>query len=156
VFQDNPGERLNLDQLLRQINGLHDKTITINEHVYTYTDPSHTFHGFALGGIRRAQVGMLIPPSSPGTVLTGEPQTGGEALIPLRGISQMRAAELGQVAMGGYGLDVVPRGYRSAGGGGDGGTLRVELAFAGGNDALPSLLMKMQRTGDLQLTATRV
>jgi hypothetical protein len=68
----------------------------------------------------------------------------------------MRAASLGQVAMSGYGLDVVPRGYRAGPMSSGGGTLRVELAFTGGNDALSSLLMKMQRTGDLQLTATRV
>lgn len=146
-----------MNDLTRLINHLPSRTITIQNVVYTNQPADQTYHGYALGGIRRAQVGMLIPPSSPGTVLTAEPQTGGEALIPLRGISQMRAAALGQVAMGGYGLDVVPRGYRSAPRfGGDGGTLRVELAFAGGNDALSSLLMKMQRTGDLQITATRV
>lgn len=145
-----------LDTLLRQINGLHDKTITIQEHVYTYTAPNQTFHGYALGGIRRAQVGMLIPPSSPGTVLTAEPQTGGEALIPLRGISQMRAAQLGQVAMGGYGLDVVPRGYQMGRSGG-GGTFRHEWVFGGNVDsAFATAVMKLQRTGDLQITTTRV
>lgn len=143
-----------LDQLLRQINGLHDKTITINEHVYTYTAPSQTFHGFALGGIRRAQVGMLIPPSSPGTVLTGEPQTGGEALIPLRGISQMRAAALGQVAMAGYGLDVVPRGYPSSGWG---GKVQVEMSITGDTrDWLGGAVMEGFRTGRIQIRASQL
>lgn len=63
----------------------------------------------AKGGLRKAQVGMFIPPSDPGTVLTGEPQTGGEWLIPARGIDTGRAAMLGKAAMSNYGLDVVPR-----------------------------------------------
>lgn len=147
-----------LNELIRQINGLHSKTITIaEEHTYTYQDPSQYYHGHgATGGIRTAAAGTLVMPRNPGTLLIGEPQTGGEALIPLQGISQMRAAALGQVAMSGYGMDVVPRGYRAGPMVAGGGTLRVELAFAGGNDALSSLLAKMQRTGDLQLTATRV
>lgn len=141
-----------------QLGQLHDKQVLIETHYkYVFDNPNSRAPGSAQahGGIRRAQFGMIIPPSNPGT-LVGEPQTGGEAMIPLQGITQGRAAELGKIAMGGYGLDVVPRGYRQAWGGGDGGTLRVELAFSGGNDALSSLLMKMQRTGDLQLTATRV
>jgi hypothetical protein len=43
------------------------------------------------GAIRMAQGGSVVAPSNPGTFLFGEPQTGGEAFIPLRGISQMRA-----------------------------------------------------------------
>jgi hypothetical protein len=63
---------------------------------------------FEHGGIRKAASGLIVRPSDPGTLI-GEPQTGGEALIPLRGITQTRAAALGQVAVGGYGLDVVAR-----------------------------------------------
>jgi hypothetical protein len=133
-------------ELNYQLSLLHDKTITIQEHIYTYQEPSQTFHGYASGGIRRAQVGMLIPPSSPGTVLTAEPQTGGEALIPLRGISQMRAAALGQVAMGGYGLDVVPRGRVASGGGGG----NISITLYGGDDITSAMLGRIRaevRTG---------
>jgi hypothetical protein len=71
--------------------------------------PGPFAHGLAKGGLRKAQVGMFIPPSDPGTVLTGEPQTGGEWLIPAQGISTSRAQMLGSAALGNYGLDVVPR-----------------------------------------------
>lgn len=101
-----------MNDLTRLINHLPSRTITIQNVVYTNQPADQLHHGLAMGGIRRAAVGMIIRPRDPGT-LVGEPQTGGEAMIPLRGISQMRAAALGQVAVGGYGLDVVPRGYRS-------------------------------------------
>ena len=105
-----------LADLERAIHGLPKLTvITIEEQHRTSGVPTpggNDNHGHATGAIRRAAVGMIVPPRNPGTLI-GEPQTGGEALIPLRGISQMRAAALGQVAMGGYGLDVVPRGLRA-------------------------------------------
>jgi hypothetical protein len=97
-----------LAELIRMINGIHDKTVT----VYYRTQGQSLNAPLAHGGIRRAQVGMIIPPSDPGTTLVGEPQTGGEALIPLRGITAARAMELAQTAVGGYGLDVVPRDFR--------------------------------------------
>lgn len=50
------------------------------------------FHG-PYGGVTYAASG-LMPPTSPGIVLAAEPQTGGEYLIPRRGISQTRAADL--------------------------------------------------------------
>jgi hypothetical protein len=62
----------------------------------------------APGGIIHAAEGLL-PPRSPGTlVLAGEPQTGGEVMIPQRGISTARAAALGTVAMAPYGMTVTP------------------------------------------------
>lgn len=106
-----------LTDLIKLINGIHDKTVT----VYYRTKGQSLNAPLAHGGIRRAAVGMVIPPSDPGTTLVGEPQTGGEALIPLRGIAPMRAAMLGQIAMAGYGYNVVPQG----GGGGGMQTLRV-------------------------------
>lgn len=118
-----------LDELLRKINHLDGRTITINEVTYTRTEPSQWFHGNATGAIRRAAVGMIVPPRDPGTLI-GEPQTGGEALIPLRGIAPTRAAWLGQIAMSGYGYNVVP----GVGGGGGGGmqTLRVVMQYPDG------------------------
>ncbi len=62
------------------------------------------------GRIVRAAEGLIVPPSNPGTMLFGEPETGGEAYIPLKGISSTRAAMLGQIAMSGYGYNVVPQG----------------------------------------------
>jgi len=72
------------------------------------TGLGHTHHdSYAQGGYRRAAAaGMFVPPSSPGTTLIGEPQTGGEWLIPARGISRDRAAGLIRGAARGYGLDV--------------------------------------------------
>lgn len=64
---------------------------------------------FAYGGIRRAATGMIVPPSNPGTILMGEPQTRGEALIPLSG-SRSRAMSLAQTVGDAHGFDVVPRG----------------------------------------------
>jgi hypothetical protein len=105
-----------LDTLLRRINGLpYSKEITIN-----VTERLHAIGGaatlgsllsglhFATGGIRHAAQGMIVAPSNPGTLI-GEPQTGGEALIPLQGISRSAAAGLMHVAGGNYGLDVVAR-----------------------------------------------
>lgn len=64
---------------------------------------------YAEGGIRHAAVGMILPPSDPGTVLAAEPQTGGELLLPLKGVSQQRAMTLAQVAGNAYGFDVSAR-----------------------------------------------
>jgi hypothetical protein len=99
-----------LNETLRLINGLHDKTVTV-----TYRTRGQSMNApLARGGIRRAAVGMVIPPSDPGTTLVGEPQTGGEALIPLKGISQSRAMGLAQTVGNAYGFSV----SSSRGGGG--------------------------------------
>lgn len=120
----------NLNETLRLINGLDGKTATstvfyrkvIQTFYETYGSMADAREGFrtganskrALGGIRRAATGMLISPSDPGTTLVGEPQTGGEALIPLRGISQSSAMSLMSVVGDAYGLDVSAR-FRSSG-----------------------------------------
>lgn len=110
----------------------------------------------AMGGIRHAATGMIVGPSDPGTLI-GEPQTGGEALIPLQGIAPTRAAGLAQTALRGYGYDVTPRiptalfGGGGHSGGGNG--MRVELVV-NGDSALGSLLLKMSRTGDLRIHAS--
>jgi hypothetical protein len=96
-----------LAQLIREINGIKDKTVNVT--VYYHSKGQSLNAPLAHGGIRRAATGMIIAPSDPGTTLVGEPQTGGEALIPLQGISQSRAMGLMQTAGAGYGLDVVPR-----------------------------------------------
>lgn len=92
----------NLNETLRLLAGLHDKTVT----VYYRTRGQSLNAPLAHGGIRRAASGMIIPPSDPGTTLVGEPQTGGEALIPLRGISQGRAMSLAQTVGDAYGFGV--------------------------------------------------
>lgn len=144
-----------LDDLIRRLNHLPSrKDITI----YTHTGTVGGKEGpalYAQGGIRRAATGLIVGPSNPGTVLFGEPQTGGEALIPLRGLSSGRAASLAQAAVGGYGLDVVPRTRIPSGLFGQRGTqggagMRVEIAV-GGDSALAGLLAKMIRTGDVQI-----
>lgn len=121
-----------LADLIRLINGIHDKTVT----VYYRTKGQSLNAPLAHGGIRRAAVGMLIPPSDPGTTLVGEPQTGGEALIPLRGISQSRAMDLAQTVGNAYGFRVsAAHGYadmRSAGQmgwSGGGGPTQLELTL---------------------------
>lgn len=110
-----------LTDLIKQINGIHDKTVTI----YYRTQGQSLNAPLAHGGIRRAAVGMVIPPSDPGTTLVGEPQTGGEALIPLRGISQGRAMGLAQTVGDAYGFSVSSS--RSS-------ALSLTLVFSGGND----------------------
>jgi uncharacterized protein YukE len=103
--------------------------------------------GFAEGGIRHAATGLIVGPSDPGTLI-GEPQTGGELNLPLRGIPQMRAQMLMQTAGNGYGLDVVPRGSGS----GSAGVVKVvaELRVTGRGE-LATVLQGMVRKGSLQL-----
>lgn len=62
------------------------------------------------GGIRRAAAGLIVPPRDPGTVLFGEPSTGGEAFIPLRGISKDRAMGLARTVGDSYGFGVASYG----------------------------------------------
>lgn len=117
----------NLDELIRMINGLpSQRTVTI----YYRTAGQSRNAPLALGGVRRAAVGMVIPPSDPGTTLVGEPQTGGEVLTPLRGITQGRAMDLAQVAGNAHGFDVVPRRWRSGpAGGGMPSTITINATF---------------------------
>lgn len=145
-----------LNETIRLINGLHDKTITLTvKQVGDNPKGQSRGGGWATGGIRRAQVGMILPPSDPGTVLAAEPQTGGEALIPFQGISQGRAMSLMQQVGAGYGLSV------SASHGGLGGTGNIGLTIAtapGGSNldqAMSSWFMGAVRTGQIQITAKK-
>lgn len=128
-----------LNETIRLINGLHDKTITITVKQVGDNPQGQSRGGnWATGGIRRAAVGMILPPSDPGTVLAAEPQTGGEALIPLQGISRGRAMSLMQQVGAGYGLTV------SAGGAGGGGRVvehRHVVDIMGGGELIRRLVV---------------
>ena len=108
----------------------------------------------APGGIIHAAEGLL-PPRSPGTlVLAGEPQTGGEVMIPQRGISQARAAALGTVAMAPYGMTVGLAG--SSGGGGSDRPIVVQLMLPDGRVLweqyiLPGALQTKRQYGQMGL-----
>jgi hypothetical protein len=162
-----------LDDVLRRINHLPPrKTVDVNVVVTGQIGLAEQLLGAGIigslapkrrakGGIRHAATGLIVGPSDPGTLI-GEPQTGGEALIPLRGISGARAASLAQTAVGGYGYDVVPRaripdglfGGRGAGGG---GALTLTVEFGGAVDtAMGSAFMKLLRTGDVKIRASQL
>lgn len=111
---------------LDQLKGKYE--IDVSEYYTTHfinegTPPSQFFHGLAMGGfagpngiIKAAQ--GLLPARSPGTlVLAGEPETGGEWMIPRRGITQERAAQLISSAAADHGLST----------GGDGAVLQVSV-----------------------------
>jgi hypothetical protein len=120
----------------------------------------------AQGGLRRAAVGMLIPPSNPGTILAGEPQTGGEWLIPRMGLGQGRAQSLLQSAGSTYGIDAVPRyggarmstASRWGGGGRLAVTVNVTSAGAAGSSdqALERWFHEGLQTGRIQIYANQV
>ncbi|HEV8174327.1 MAG TPA: hypothetical protein VGP91_11840 [Actinoplanes sp.] len=129
------------------------KTITVKVVEQGGPIPGGTRGAFAMahGGIRKAAEGLLVPPRDPGTVLFGEPQTGGEALIPLRGISPKRAMGLAQTVGNNYGFDVVGRG----GGSSWSGKITMQITGAGEyGQLLARTLQKLQQNGQLQLGAT--
>jgi|GEM_PF-6712116 len=112
--------------------------------------------GYALGGIRHAAVGLVIPPSSPGTVLVGEPQTGGEVLIPRMGISKQKAMSLAQVAGNSYGFGISSARNPSTpnwGGGGGGQAITVTLGLTGTDTAFGTAFHRSVRDGTVQLRA---
>lgn len=137
-----------------------DRDITIRTHFLTEgTPPSEFYHGmsqggivaYAHGGITRAAAGVL-PASSPGTILAAEPQTGGEALIPMRGISRDRAMSLAGAVGSRYGFNVVPDGggyaspapvgrYQSP----SGGARPFELVVRSGGGRFDDLLVEILR-----------
>jgi hypothetical protein len=139
-----------LNTTLRLINGLRDKTVTVTvKQVGDLPRGQSRGGGFAMGGIRRAAAGMVVAPSDPGTVLMGEPQTGGEALIPLRGISQSRAMGLAQTVGDAYGFSV------NAGGRAQSIAVSMHITGAGQyGQLLAQTLQEMQRTGQLKLRAS--
>lgn len=138
-----------IDELKASLAGVTGKTVTISVKADL---PSGMSMGYLLhhkhGGIRKAQHGMIVPQSSPGTLIA-EPGTGGEANIPLRGISQMRAMGLTQVVADSYGFSIGKRG-----GGGGGG---ITVTLIGGDAYTASLLRDLRaevRTsygGDVQV-----
>ncbi len=143
-----------LDDLIRRLNGLPArKDITIEYHVVGLSGSLH--HDFAQGGVRRAAVGMIIPPSDPGTVLAAEPQTGGEVLTPLRGISRNRAMALTQTVGNAYGFNVVPRsgGGRTAWGAARSAPSVVRLDFTGDRAIVELIksLVTVHGGGDVQV-----
>ncbi len=148
-------EALNhLSQILidfRNLNGKEFET-KYTVHTFNYTHYHSESGGggkeggnkYALGGIRKAAAGLILPPSDPGTVLAGEPQTGGEALIPFEGISQSRAWQLMQTVGDAHGLQVSR--------GGSSGPMSVSINFGGSVDgAFASAFMKLVRLGQIQL-----
>ncbi|WP_433078844.1 hypothetical protein ACQP1P_38510 [Dactylosporangium sp. CA-052675] len=135
----------NLDETLRKINGLKDKTVYVTVKQVGDNPRGQSRGGmYAKGGVRRAAAGMVVAPSDPGTVLFGEPETGGEALIPLRGISQGRAMALAQTVGDSYGFSVSTA--RSS------GPLAISLGFAGNSsDAVAAMFQRLVYDDKVQL-----
>lgn len=161
-----------LNTTLKLINNIHDKSATVSVTTVYHTKGSPNVGeggtqilkgANAHGGIRHAATGLIIGPSDPGTLI-GEPQTGGEALIPLKGISRARAAMLAQTAVSGYGLDVVPHGSGRrlpnlfGGGSGGSGAGTPQLVYSGSGGGLEGIFVSWMaaqlRTGALQLVVT--
>jgi hypothetical protein len=136
-----------LNDLIRMINHLPPrKDIWVVTH-YGTVGGKEGPDKYALGGIRRAAQGLIVGPSDPGTLI-GEPQTGGELLLPMRGISQSRAMSLMQTAATGYGLNVSPR---------ESATMAVTLTFAGDTDGtFSSAFMKLVRDRKITISAGAV
>jgi hypothetical protein len=129
-----------LNDVIRLANHLDGRvsTVTIQEiHRTTYTSdtaPSGFFKGLAKGGVvSYAQGGVhdykmslstdytarsgLLKPSNPGTILAGEPSTGGEVFGPRLGVSHERGLQLAGVLAGWHGGMVVRAGPMGGGGG---------------------------------------
>lgn len=103
-----------INDLIWQLALLNGKSATVDVYYRTHGMPAPSsgdshLNFMAHGGIRHAAHGLIVGPSDPGTLI-GEPQTGGEALIPLRGISRSSAMGLSQAVGNAYGFDVVQRG----------------------------------------------
>jgi hypothetical protein len=119
-----------LNDVIRLANHLDGRvsTVTIQEiHRTTYTSdtaPSGFFKGLAKGGVvSYASGGVhdykmslrpdytarsgLLKPSNPGTILAGEPSTGGEVFGPRLGVSHERGLQLAGVLAGWHGGRVV-------------------------------------------------
>lgn len=143
-----------LQSLMERLNGLPDhRDITIEEiHRTTYvgsTAPSQYFKGLARGGTvsyadggvdYRARSGILKP-SDPGTILAGEPQTGGEVFVPRRGIPDSRGLALANVAAAWHGGRVVQDGPRGGAFGGGRVEVNSTLKLAGGSYHQPAELL---------------
>lgn len=109
--------------------------LKVDGHTYTYSGADQWFHGNALGGFEPphyAAGGSFFPPTDPGVFMMAEPQTGGEWMIPQRGISQDRALGLLAGAAAPHGL-AVGRPAMVGGYGAAGGNLTITLV---GGDSL--------------------
>jgi hypothetical protein len=145
---------------LGDIDGTYNANVYVNYHQRGQAlNPA-----LAHGGIRRAATGMIIPPSDPGTTLVGEPQTGGELLLPLQGISRNRAMSLMQPAASGYGLKVTPAdGAQQArqaisrmgpgSGVSGGGSVRVDFSGARSDDVMTQWFIRGVDSGQIQIFA---
>jgi hypothetical protein len=118
-------------------------------------------HGQAMGGVVHAASGMLAP-RNPGTlVLAGEPQTGGELFMPLRGISRERAMGLAAIAGNAYGFSVAPQGQFVKEGGGGNMSIALNVAVTGGGStpwerAMTAAVNEGFRTGKIKVFANMV
>jgi hypothetical protein len=119
----------NLDETLRLINGLHSRTIYIDVVQRHSLVPQAIATGgvvsYAQGGIHDYKMSLstdytarsgLLKPSNPGTILAGEPSTGGEVFGPRLGVSHERGLQLAGVLAGWHGGMVVRPAATSGGG----------------------------------------
>jgi hypothetical protein len=150
------------------INKLADLIAGLNHingrHVRTYVDQYVSVHQGGSGPSRNKPIsnaygGVVIPAasglaygagiypaSSPPMIKFAEPQTGGEALIPRRGIAAARGLALADTAASWYGGAVMPRGGRG------GGRIEHTLRVAGGGDtAVGTMIRTLLRTGVLTI-----
>lgn len=148
-----------LADLIRRINGLHDKTVTITTR-YTKIGAG-PFANKPIpneyGGIRHFASGGALPVGSAGIVsgggpyaMFGEPGTGAntEGFLPERGISRMAAGGLLDTMAGWYGYGVVDHGRR-AGGGVVAVTATLQVT-GDGDSALFGAIQKAVRSGAIQ------
>jgi hypothetical protein len=108
-----------LADLIRLINGIKSKDVYVRVHQTLFNDTTgqRVTGSSRLGGRqdryggieRRAATGGIFPASNPGTLLVAEPETQGEAWIPLGGITRDKAMGLTQVVGNSYGFNVTPR-----------------------------------------------
>jgi hypothetical protein len=88
---------------------------------------------------------MIYRASNPPLVRFAEPETGGEAYIPRRGIPAAQGLALANTAASWYGGAVM-------GGGGGGGRIAVEIRFSGATDtAFGSMFLALQQRGLIQV-----
>lgn len=162
----------NLADLIRQIYKINGKnfgsTFTVTYKTVGHplvgeqgTIPLHPGSAQRFGGVRRAADGLVVPPSDPGTVLFGEPQTGGEVFLPLRGIGKDRAMSLAQVAGDAYGFGVAPRNGMASGGQWrtpSASAVRVSVEVGAGANLTPlgSLFNQMLNDGLFVVKASQV